>query len=90
VTTLVASGALTAATAGNTINGLIINGGALSGVASIASSGGYTQTGSNANTFSGATTFTAAGTALTVNNNATVSGTATIGTLSVGAGGISG
>jgi fibronectin-binding autotransporter adhesin len=55
--------------------------GALSGVASIATSGGYTQTGSGANTFSGASSFTAAGTALSVTNDATIGGTMTVNTI---------
>jgi hypothetical protein len=46
-------GTITANTVGNTINGLIINSGALSDIASIATSGGYTQTGVSANTFTG-------------------------------------
>jgi fibronectin-binding autotransporter adhesin len=88
ITTLAVSGIISGATSGNTINGLIINSGALSGVTGISTSGGYSQTGAGANTFSGAATFGAAGTALTVNNNATITGTASIGTLSVAAGGI--
>jgi parallel beta-helix repeat protein len=81
VTTLAASGAITAATSANTINGLVINGGNLSSVGTISTNGAYTQTGVGANTFSGATTFSAAGTALTVNNNATVAGTLTTNTI---------
>jgi fibronectin-binding autotransporter adhesin len=80
---LTLSGAITAPTSGNTINGLVINAGALSGVTGITTSGGYTQTGSGANTLSGVTTFSASGTALVVNNNASITGTATVGTLSV-------
>ncbi len=45
--------ALIAPTSADTINGLIINGGALSGVTGLVTSGGYTQSGGSANTFSG-------------------------------------
>jgi fibronectin-binding autotransporter adhesin len=82
VTTLSLSGAITGATSSNTINGLVINSGALSGVTGITTNGGYTQSGSTANTFSGATTLSAAGTALTVNNNALISGTLSVGSSS--------
>ncbi len=75
ITTIGLSGAISGATSGNTINGLVINGGALSSVTGITTSGSYTQSGSGANTFSGASSFTAAGTGLSVTNNATVGGT---------------
>ncbi len=47
----------------------------------VATVGGYTQTGVVANTLSGATTFSAAGTALSVTNNATIGGTLTVATI---------
>lgn len=48
------TGVITASSTGNTINGLVINGGGLSNVTGITTSGAYTQTGNDANTFSGA------------------------------------
>jgi parallel beta-helix repeat protein len=82
VTTLNLSGAITGATAGNTINGLVINSGALSGVTGITTNGAYTQSGTSANTFTGASTFSATGTALSVTNNATIGGTLSVGSSS--------
>ena len=50
------SQAITAPTSGNTINNLVVNTGALSGVTGITTSGGYTQTGASANVLTGQTT----------------------------------
>ena len=47
----------------------------------VATVGGYTQTGVVANTLTGATTLSAAGTALSVTNNATIGGTLTVATI---------
>ena len=65
ITTISASGAITAATATNTINGLVINGGALSSVTGITFSSGTLNLNNggitNAGSIAGATTISASG-----------------------------
>jgi len=79
ITTLQASGAITAATSGNTINGLIINGGALSGIT------GYTQTSGDFDASGSNGLFKTSTGAVSLNGNTTVSGT---GTFTTGSGAV--
>ncbi len=81
-TSLGVTGAVSAATTGNTINGLIINSGALSGISSISASGSITAatTGTinglniNAGAISGATTISASGAITAATTTNTING----------------
>jgi hypothetical protein len=78
VSTLTASGAITAASSGNTINGLIVSSGALSGIT------GYTQTSGNFD-ITGSGTFSTGTGAISLNGATSVTGT---NTLTVGTGAV--